>query len=686
MPVDQDTRYRMSISLGILDHLGLNLYSNTPAVISEVIANAWDADATRVEIAISTEDNTITVTDNGHGMNLNDINSRYLLVGYRRRDEQGPTTPEGRSPMGRKGIGKLSLFSIANKIFVHTKKSGSDPEAFLMDSEAIRQKVEEQEAKDRESGKSTTPSYYPKREEPDASLLGDSGTAVKITDLKRRLTSASIAGLRKRIARRFGLIADNFEIVVNDDLVGFSDRDYFHKARFIFQYGDYNYASHCPNLDQSEDNRDPLAFPREPRFDADGLSDPNGDHEIKGWIAIARHSNDLDDRASDNDDNLNKITILMRGKVAQEDILQEYRLGGMITKYIFGEIHADYLDESDADIATTSRQRLAENHPHYLALKKFVEDELRYIWTETNKLKKRREFDTAMSSNPYVKEWYDNLATARLKNSAKGVFQGIDIANMDDEHRHRFYATAVLAFEHLKMKHALEAFQHVDASNIEEFLDWLADMDGIEASRYLEIVRERLAIIEELQKKVDDDDYEKILQRYIFDHLWLLDPAWERATQYKYMEQRIQNAVERVPIRNKNEVRPDIRYRRISGMHVIIELKRPSVSIRKTEIEDQVRDYIGAVKREISKDPNEDRFPIEAICLLGKSPRGWDNPEARELDEESLKRYGIRVMTYEQLINRAHSAYAKFIEAKASVDDLSKTIEAIRSYKPPQAG
>ena len=687
MPDSQDRRYAMSISLGILDHLGLNLYSNTPAVISEVIANAWDADATRVEITIDANNSTITVTDNGHGMNVDEINSRYLLVGYRRRDQQGPLTPKGRRPMGRKGIGKLSLFSIAERIYIHTKKAGSDPEAFLMDALEIRRIVEEQETAAQEGNESHTPRYFPSPVDfDDTNLQGESGTTVKITDLKRQLVKGSVAGLRKRTARRFGLLVDDFEIVINNASVSFLDRDYFHKARFIFQYGDYDYASHCLNLDESDSNGEPSAFVRERRFGIDGVSDPDGEHEIMGWIAIARHSNDLDDRASDNDDNLNKITILMRGKVAQEDILQEYRIGGMITKYIFGEIHADFLDDSDVDIATTSRQRLAEDHPRYMALKNFVEGELRHIWTKTNELKDRREFETAISSNPYVKEWHDNLESTWLKESARSVFQGIDVANMDDEYRHGFYATAVLAFEHLKMNNALDAIQEVDASNIEVFLKWLGDMDAIEASRYYEIIRERLAIIDRLQEKVNDNDYEKILQEYIFDHLWLLDPAWERATEYREMEKQIQNAVDRVPIRNKEEVRPDIRYRRISGMHVIIELKRPSVSIRKTAIEDQVRDYIEAVERKINQDPAESRYPIEAICLLGTLPTGWDNPQKRELDEDSLRGYGIRVMTYQQLINRARSGYAKFVAAKASLDDLSKTVEAIRSYKPPQDG
>jgi len=81
----------------------------------------------------------------------------------------------------------------------------------------------------------------------------------------------------------------------------------------------------------------------------------------------------------------------------------------MITKYIFGEIHADFLDEDDEDIATTSRQQLAEDHPKYKALKNFLDTELRHIWTETNTLKMRRALETALESNPHVKQWYDNL-------------------------------------------------------------------------------------------------------------------------------------------------------------------------------------------------------------------------------------------------------------------------------------
>ena len=38
----------MKITLNALEHLGMNLYSTIPAVLSEIVANAWDADASQV--------------------------------------------------------------------------------------------------------------------------------------------------------------------------------------------------------------------------------------------------------------------------------------------------------------------------------------------------------------------------------------------------------------------------------------------------------------------------------------------------------------------------------------------------------------------------------------------------------------------------------------------------------------
>ena len=392
----------MRLSLNILNHVGLHLYSNTPAVLAETIANAWDADATEVRVSVDTVAKTISVADNGVGMDLKDINERFLYVGYAKRsDTNGLVTQRGRRPMGRKGIGKLSLFSIAETIRVYTKKVDAEPESFKMNSGEIETAITTDDP-------SAPKVYKPTRIRFDENIA-DHGTTVRIGDLKRaRLTSASANALRKRIARRFTVLGDSFRILVNGEEVTFQDRDYFHKARFIFQYGG-NYADHCSNLDTDSETRKSMKYDRGPaQFTATDDAGEEKRYAVRGWVAIARRSNDLDGETRT--DNLNKIAIVVRGKVAQEDILQDFRLGGMITKYMFGEFNADFLDDDEEeDIATSSRQSISEDDFRFKGLKSFVGEQLRHIWNETNKLKERKGLENALKENPPLKEWYDGL-------------------------------------------------------------------------------------------------------------------------------------------------------------------------------------------------------------------------------------------------------------------------------------
>ena len=131
----------MSISLNILDHLGVNLYSDVPPVLAEAVANSWDAEASVVDIDIDTQARTITITDNGHGMTLEDMNNKYLTVGYdRRNDDKKRGIVRTRRVMGRKGIGKLALFSIADTVEVQSV-TGEGKNGFVMSARKLKSKV-----------------------------------------------------------------------------------------------------------------------------------------------------------------------------------------------------------------------------------------------------------------------------------------------------------------------------------------------------------------------------------------------------------------------------------------------------------------------------------------------------------------------------------------------------------------
>ena len=188
--------YTMRISLNVLDHLGAKLYSNVPAVLSEAVANAWDAYASAVDIDIDTRARKITITDNGHGMTRDDMNKKYLTVGYKRRDDDqkqnmAPTADDIRPIMGRKGIGKLSLFSIADTVEVQSVKE-EEKNGFVMSASEI----EEQSNKEQNGREEVTP-YYPDSLSDDKITLDKNGTRITLTELKTRITKATSNALEK---------------------------------------------------------------------------------------------------------------------------------------------------------------------------------------------------------------------------------------------------------------------------------------------------------------------------------------------------------------------------------------------------------------------------------------------------------------------------------------------------------
>lgn len=199
-----EAKYKMSINLQVLNHLGLNLYSNTSAVLSEVVANAWDADATQVDIKISGD--TITITDNGNGMDLSDINHKYLTVGYQKRSESAFSPVLHRPVMGRKGIGKLSLFSIANVVEVFSHKNG-ETNGFKIDTDSLRKAI------------ATNDEYYPTELSTDGIDLEGNGTKIILSNLKKKRTAALATHLRQRLARRFAIIGakNQFKVLINDN-------------------------------------------------------------------------------------------------------------------------------------------------------------------------------------------------------------------------------------------------------------------------------------------------------------------------------------------------------------------------------------------------------------------------------------------------------------------------------------
>ena len=660
-------KYEMSITLNVLNHLGINLYSNVPAVLSEVVANSWDADATEVNIEI--EDKSITITDDGHGMDEEDINKKYLTVGYKKRDHAKVTAEYDRPVMGRKGIGKLSLFSIANTIEIHTVKSRTKS-GFRMSTKDVEDLIEQNNR-----NKENKP-YYPDSLDDVDITLDNNGTKIILTDLKKRKSNLETY-LRKRIARRFSIIGDeyNFSVEINGKPIQITDRDYFRKMRYLWYFGEDSkkYVDYCKLEDSQfaekvDDNVEILS--------EDGkLKDT---YSVTGWIGTVEKSGDLTDK--EGDDNLNKIVIMVRGKLAQEDILEDFREGGLYTKYLIGEINADFLDlddEDKEDIATSNRQEIIKDDPRYIALRKWVNDALKLIqkrWLERQK--KKGVIDAR--EIPAIAKWLDDLQGDRKKH-ANTMLGKIGQLELEDIQRVDLYKYCVLAFENLMHKERLSVLDNLTAENIGDVAIIFKDLADYEAARYYQTINDRLTVIEAFKQMVDENVVEKMIQEFLPKEFWLLDPSWERVNDGLHVEERVTTAFKQINEKLSTEERNgriDIRYKKMAGQHVIIELKRPGVKISQYDLAKQVYKYRIAMEKQLEKAGFVDET-LEIVCIVGQALNEWTNPRDRATSIKTLAGDNIRVVLYDELINDAIQSYKELLEIKKEAGRLCELINNI---------
>ncbi len=114
---------------------GENFYSSADAAIREAVLNAIDALGRRrddepdidqqIEITFHRENQTIVISDNGDGMDRDDLANLFSKIGASAsRLAQGQQHYQA---IGEFGIGALSYFLVCDKYQVQTLKSGSDP-------------------------------------------------------------------------------------------------------------------------------------------------------------------------------------------------------------------------------------------------------------------------------------------------------------------------------------------------------------------------------------------------------------------------------------------------------------------------------------------------------------------------------------------------------------------------------
>ena len=109
------------------------IVSDYSTAFAEIVANSWDAGATRVEISIPKKSGEpIIIEDNGSGMTDEEFRSRWMVIAYNRVEHQGEyitfTMEDGnkacRLAYGRNGVGRHALICFDDHYTIETWKDG----------------------------------------------------------------------------------------------------------------------------------------------------------------------------------------------------------------------------------------------------------------------------------------------------------------------------------------------------------------------------------------------------------------------------------------------------------------------------------------------------------------------------------------------------------------------------------
>lgn len=662
-------QFKLEVDLNVINHLGVGLYSSTPAALTELVANAWDADATEVHIAIDPGNQTIVIEDDGHGMDAKAVHEKFLNVGYsRRRQSSNKNLSDSgtRRVMGRKGIGKLSMFALADLVEVTSQAQGKEIVGFVVDVPTLKKSLELNHKS-------------PELEEVtgDAFVKGQ-GTRIKLKKILTGLKTTE-SYLRTKLARRFSILGDshNFKVYLNNVEITKADRNFYQHIQFLFGFDDATLQATqklTKNLAQIPDTTSstPKKTPCTKLLNGQ-VTCGSEVFTVTGYVASVYKPQNLGSK----EDSANIFSVFANGRVFAENILDEANSAKYYQNYLVGEVHADFLDDDEIDRATASREAIKRDDPRYQALLGFVRTTLEEIGDQWDEWRTELGLDSNDKGNDAVNDWLATLTDKRDVTVARRLMTSIKNATIhsddikNDAAKKILYKGAIIGFEKLKLRKQLDQLAGVTDVLSAEFASIFSSLNDVEEAAYSEITKQRLEIIKKFKDIANDPSaLEKVAQRYLFEHLWLLDPSWDRVTGRGEMELTLTDYIKkRDP--DSTGARLDITYRASSGRHIVVELKKPGLtSLRYIDLYEQVRKYKAAVE-EYYKDklPGTPQPPIDIYLLIAKTPSGFS-----ESDKISLAAQSGQIITYQQLITDAINSYQTYLDAMKNTGNLESIL------------
>lgn len=618
----------MEFDISTIKHLGLQMYSTLPPVIGELIANAWDANAKRVEItipetAIGDDDTEIVLSDDGLGMSDSDIRDKYLIVGRDRREAESceaSPSPFCRKIMGRKGIGKFSAFGIAREIEIESIRDG-DHSRFVMDYDKMLEAVNDRRA-----------SFEP-LPPTDQVRTGTRIALRKLTKFRKR--GIAVDALRRGIARRFSVVAarNDFEVVVNEQAITVEERD-------LKRLLDVDMAGRQ------------FLWP----YDNEEI-EPETGWTVSGWIGALKgttRSGDSVDRG---------VSVMARGKLVQEPFWFKAEVGQQFAlSYLVGELHAEFVDAADDTIGTSRNTLVWDAEPNQ-RLMEWGQKEMKRIAREWSD-RRSRDQEQRLEDNEHYRQ-FKNRATDMTNR------RGFKLADKLVREAIRRNPTAEVKEVEPVIKMAVDFVEFdsflaiardlvdSDLSDIGRLVELFREWEVVEALEMARVTEGRISTIGLLDRMIEENALETPrLHKFLKKFPWVIDPKWTLvADEVSYTKLLRDQFPDNAEIDRNRRI--DFLCVHEGTNLVVVEIKRPASKVSNKELE-QIEEYVNFVRSrtEETTDPDTRYEDVVGYLLCGGVADTWN---ARQ-KVKNLRSARIYVRKYGELLDMVKELHSDFLK------------------------
>ena len=601
----------------IVRHLGLQMYSGPVPAIAELVANAWDADASRVSVDIPLgrdvrDKDEITVSDDGTGMAWSDCDAKYMVIGRDARSEDGDLTAGRRKRMAHKGLGKLAGFGIASRVEVTTVRNGRMTK-FTLDYAAIEKLRHGEE--------------YVVYAELGAGTGERNGTTVRLAglSLSRKMSEKQFVA---SMSRRFSVMSDKFEVTVNGKPIG--------KAPDLFQ----------------------MRFPDEAhRFEGEATRGGRAHATLRSagriayWIGLTEKP--IKEPA------LRGISVMSRGRMVQEPWFFEVAGGvhgqhGM--QYMTGEVEADFLDEK-TDYVTTNRGGVLWSQDKPARLLEWGQRKVAEVLRRWAEERGRMRIEKIKRDAPFM-DRIKRFPDRDRKEMESVIRRMASIETIDDRRLNELARSFIDVYENRRLTDMIGKISSLAPHAQAMMYEILSDFQIVEAVSLAQIVQTRVRIISKFEEMVRKGAREvPDMQLHLKNHPWLISPSYSGLVQEQTLDRTLREKFGGELKTRAGRRRPDFFCMGELGRALVIEIKRPGVRIGRKEIR-QLEDYVDFLANENRKTTKKEDQKTFFGYLIGS--KFSDDTEGLR---DRAAAAGITVTTWDALLRTAKNAHRDFYSA-----------------------